>query len=429
MADPIYVPSGDSKLFKVEYPQGISEAARAALEAGWSRFNRLDPNTGKTWYIWYRSSNYKQQVTVNFSMPASAPLGLYRVEVFVPGKNATSIKAMYSVANKFRTENGQLVWEDTLASVDMSHVYDQWVSLGEYVLEPGNQPLSGRVRQFDLTQENPPTRITFGPVRWVPLFIQGGGGEGSTTGSGGTAGGGTTGAGGGTTGAGGGTTGTTGGGSSTGPRFDFPIGTSAQRAAPISEGKFMGTMPLWLSDWYDANPFLSLYFLGYHTGADLNSTVGREADADAPIYAVGDGTVTFVGPSSGSWGNIILISHPDAQVTLPNGVTRRQRVFSRYGHVSPNILVTKGQAVTRGQQIGHVGLMAGYTSNHHLHFDMGYSEIFLTQPGHWPDTKTWQALDKGGQKGSKEWNMELAKIKGQILANYLDPLKFIKDNH
>ena len=405
MAEPIYVQTGDANNFKVEYSPGMNAAA---LDAGWSRFNRPDPNTGKTWYIWYRSSSNKQQMAVNFTMP-KAPLGLYRVEVFVPGKNATTKKALFSIANKFRMENGQPVWEDSLATVDMSTAFDQWVSLGEYVLEPNNQPLSGRVRQYDFTQENPPTRVSFGPVRWVPLYTEDGGGQGGNQG--------------------GAVSGNSGGTTTGGVKFDFPVGSVEQRAAPIVEGMTFGSMPRWLNDWYDANPFGSLYFLGYHTGADLNSTFGPDADKNAPIYAVGDGTVTFCGPSTGSWGNIILVSHPDAQVTLPNGTTRRQRVFSRYGHVSSQILVTKGQQVTRGQQIGFVGLMGGAKTNYHLHFDIGYSDIFTTQPGHWPDTKAWAALDQGGKKGTREWNAELIKIKTQILANYVDPYRFIKDNH
>ncbi len=412
MTDPFYVTPGDSQFFKMDYAPGVSDAERAALEAGWSHFNRLDPNTGKTWYVWFRDSSNKQELAANFSMPTSAPLGLYRVEVFVPGKNATTHKALFSVANKFRDENGKTVWEDTLASIDMSNLFDQWTSLGQFVLEPGSHALSGRVRQYDITQENPPTRISFAPVRWVPLFTQGGGGPAQPAD---------------------GTAAVTGGGSpgslTGGAKFDFPMGAPEQRSAALVEGMKFGSMPRWLNDWYDANPFLSLYFLGYHTGADLNSTISPDADKNAPIYACGDGTVTYCGPATGSWGNIIVISHPDALVTLPNGSTRRQRVFSRYGHVTSQILVQKNQAVKRGDQIGFVGLMAGASSNWHLHFDIGYSDVFLTSPGHWPDTRAWKTLDQAGKQGSKEWNDELFKIKQTIITNYVDPYHFIKDNH
>jgi murein DD-endopeptidase MepM/ murein hydrolase activator NlpD len=391
MPDPIYIKPGDTTNFIVSY---MNPAKCTELEAAWKHFNRFDPSTGNTWFVWFRDSSSTSQVTVDYRMPATAQKGRYRIEVFVPGKNATTRKALFSIANNFRLENNQVRCDDTLASINMFDLFDVWVSIGEFDLDPAANPLSGRVRQFDVTMEMPATRISFGPVRWVPLFGQ-----------------------------------TPVGGPVTSSRFDFPIGDVTQRDAAVVDGLRFGNMPRWLADWYDANPFLTLYSLGYHTGADLNSTRGSDADKNAPIFAAADGTVRFCGVGSGSWGNVILIEHTDALVSLPDGTTRRQKVYTRYGHVTSQFKVQKGQAVKRGDQIGFIGLMAGQSSGWHLHFDVGYSNIFANDADHWPDTKRWSALNKEGKQGTKEWNDELLKIKQTILANYVDPFRFIKDNH
>ena len=401
MTKPFYVKPGDARYFTVKYQDNGNPSLKAQLEGAWKHFNREDLNTGKTWYIWYRPANNKTQVTADYIMPSEAPLGLYRVETFVPGKNATTRKAFFTVANNFRIENGQPRFDDQMISIDMFDRFDEWVSLGEYLLDPGGHMLSGRVRAYDLTMEPSGTMITFGPVRWVPLFTTEGEGEDDTVPQ---------------------------------PRpaeskLDFPIGIPDQRAAAIIERPPFGKMPRWLDNWYDANPFLSLYSLGYHTGADINSTVGPDADKLAPVFAIGDGKVVYAGKGTGSWGQIILTEHTDIMVTLPTGVTQRQTIWARYGHLA-DLKVSKGDTVTRGQQIAAIGLMEGFTGNWHLHFDIGYNPAtFPAFPSHWPDTRRWKELDKAGKSGSKEWTSELAKIKSNILANYLDPLMVIKMNH
>jgi len=401
MTKPYYVKPGDRNYFEVKYQDNSNPSLKAQLEGAWKHFNRTDPNTGSTFYIWYRPANNKTQVTVDYIMPKEAPLGVYRVETFVPGKNATTRKAFFTIANNFRVESGKVRFDDPMVSIDMYDRFDEWVSLGEYLLDPAEHMLCGRVRAYDLTMEPSGTMITFGPVRWVPLFTTEGPGEDDTIIQPRTI----------------------------ESRLDFPIGTASQRSDPILERPAFGRLPRWLDNWYDANPFLSLYSLGYHTGADLNSTIGPDADKMSPVYAIGDGKVVFAGTGTGTWGKLILTEHPDIMVTLPGGETRRQTIFARYGHLT-DVKVQKGDVVTRGQQIAAIGLMAGFTSNWHLHFDIGYNpKTFPAFPSHWPDTTKWTKLDKEGKAGSPEWNAELAKIKSSILANYLDPLTVIKNNH
>lgn len=401
MTKPFYVKPGEQKNFIVKYQDGGNPSLKIQLETSWKHFNRTDLATGNVYHIWYRPAANKTQVTTDYVMPKEAPLGLYRVETFVPGKNATTRKAFFTVANNFRLENDKKRFDDTMVSIDMFDSFDQWVSLGEYLLDPATDTLSGRVRAFDLTMEPFGTMITFGPVRWVPLFTTEGIGEGDTPIL----------------------------PRSVESKLDFPVGTPEQRSGPIIERPSFGKMPRWLDNWYDANPFLSLYSLGYHTGADINSSVGPDADKLAPVFAIGDGTVKFAGTGTGSWGKVILTEHTDIMITLPSGITQRQTIYARYGHLA-DLQVQVGDTVTRGQQIAAIGLMAGFTGNWHLHFDICYNPAtFPARASHWPDTAAWKKLDQAGKAGSKEWNTELAKIKGNILANYLDPLTVIRSNH
>ena len=75
----------------------------------------------------------------------------------------------------------------------------------------------------------------------------------------------------------------------------------------------------------------------------LNLPGSSGADKGKEIYSIGEGFVTYAG-RAGTWGNIIVIEHPEAKLILPDGQTGRQTVFSRYGHVDSRILVNKGQS-------------------------------------------------------------------------------------
>ena len=83
-----------------------------------------------------------------------------------------------------------------------------------------------------------------------------------------------------------------------------------------------------------------------HNGLDMAAPGGT------PIYAAASGTV-IVSTYSSSWGNVIQVDHGGGLVTL-------------YAHCSYRG-VTKGQTVSKGQEIGRVGT-TGWSTGNHLHF-------------------------------------------------------------
>jgi murein DD-endopeptidase MepM/ murein hydrolase activator NlpD len=84
-----------------------------------------------------------------------------------------------------------------------------------------------------------------------------------------------------------------------------------------------------------------------HAGVDIGAPEGQ------PIMAAQSGVVAFAGQEQG-YGNYTCIDHGGGFATC-------------YAHQSA-ILVTVGEAVTRGQRIGLVG-DTGYATGPHLHFE------------------------------------------------------------
>ena len=86
----------------------------------------------------------------------------------------------------------------------------------------------------------------------------------------------------------------------------------------------------------------------FHKGMDF------ACDTGTPVYATGNGVVTFASWQSG-YGNMIVIDHGYGYVT-------------RYAHLS-RMLVRKGQKVIRGEEIGAVG-NTGKSTGPHLHYEV-----------------------------------------------------------
>ncbi len=123
---------------------------------------------------------------------------------------------------------------------------------------------------------------------------------------------------------------------------------------------------------------------GQHTGIDIaNPRVGGQ---EAPIYAVGEGTVVHVGPlyceapNACRGGSAIVIDHGD-------------QVYTLYSHNSA-ASVTVGQQVDAGEAIGRQG-NEGYSFGSHLHFEVHTGA---------PWSGDWQNPFSGGQfEDPLEW--------------------------
>lgn len=86
-----------------------------------------------------------------------------------------------------------------------------------------------------------------------------------------------------------------------------------------------------------------------HQGIDMAAPI------DTPVYACKGGIVSVVGKMDAVYGNYIIINHGSGMTSL-------------YAHLK-DTLVEKGQSVSGGQNIGHVGL-TGATTGPHLHFEI-----------------------------------------------------------
>lgn len=264
----------------------------------------------------------------------------YTVEVFIPSTHATTTGAIYQIVHH---KDGQR--QEAVVVIDQLKYSDVWVRLGTFRFDP-QQPQSGQIALTDGSSvDTAPKEIAFSAIRWREVL------EG-------------------------------------GPGFDPPIGTEEERASP----------QVWPGHWQDANPYLTKYDLGYHTGSDLNLNFPHHnLDKGQPVFAIADGEVVFAKVTSGTWRGLIVIQH----APLPNG----KPVFSRYGHVE-NIAVSIGDPVTRGMQIATVGLFGDPAEqNYHLHFDISTTQLMGTHPTNWPG----EDIDA-------------------VRANYIDPRRFIEDH-
>jgi murein DD-endopeptidase MepM/ murein hydrolase activator NlpD len=92
-------------------------------------------------------------------------------------------------------------------------------------------------------------------------------------------------------------------------------------------------------------------------GLHGKNAVDVGAPIGTPVYAAAEGTalIATTGGYNGGYGNYIILSHPNGTQTI-------------YGHLS-SVMISKGQKVSKGQQIGKVG-STGRSTGPHLHFEV-----------------------------------------------------------
>lgn len=93
----------------------------------------------------------------------------------------------------------------------------------------------------------------------------------------------------------------------------------------------------------------------FHAGAAMHPGIDLSGAYGTPIYATADGTVLRAGWNAGGYGNLVEVDHG-------------RGISTRYGHMSA-ILVSAGQHITRGQQIGRMG-STGRSTGNHLHYEV-----------------------------------------------------------
>lgn len=98
------------------------------------------------------------------------------------------------------------------------------------------------------------------------------------------------------------------------------------------------------------DPFNGKY--RFHAGVDLACP-----DSGEPIYSTGNGVIYKVGYDFFGYGNYIIVDHGFGYKT-------------RYGHLK-GVLVSEGQKILRGDQIGEMG-NTGHSKGTHLHYEVIY---------------------------------------------------------
>ncbi|MEB0286170.1 M23 family metallopeptidase [Cryobacterium sp. 10S3] len=140
-----------------------------------------------------------------------------------------------------------------------------------------------------------------------------------------------------------------------------PAATSSATPAPIIRDGFASAVVAWpvdtedakISDLFGPRPAPCSGCTTNHLGVDFNP------GAEYPIHAAAAGTVLEVAGPGGDYGWHVIIAHDFAG----------QQLETLYAHMPRRPLVSVGQRVGIGQQLGNVGT-TGNSTGPHLHFEL-----------------------------------------------------------
>src|SRR3954469_6156093 len=122
-------------------------------------------------------------------------------------------------------------------------------------------------------------------------------------------------------------------------------------------------------------------FNEYHLGEDWNAEGTLNGDLGLPIYAISNGTVVEKAVND-AFGNYLIIRHDLPAPITVNGITTSS-VYSLYGHMQNPAIVSVGNIVGIGQQIGNVGYTGAADGNAHVHLEirLGYGAGYTNLDG------------------------------------------------
>jgi murein DD-endopeptidase MepM/ murein hydrolase activator NlpD len=125
-----------------------------------------------------------------------------------------------------------------------------------------------------------------------------------------------------------------------------------------------------------------------HHGVEFINKAGTPvlAAADGKVVVAGDDSSAAFGPYVDFYGNLVVIKHELPGVSVP--------VYTLYGHLL-KVMVSKGDKVKQGEQIGEVGL-GGVAAGTHLHFEVRYGENTYSSVRN-PELWLQPHLDETGQ--------------------------------
>jgi murein DD-endopeptidase MepM/ murein hydrolase activator NlpD len=122
---------------------------------------------------------------------------------------------------------------------------------------------------------------------------------------------------------------------------------------------------------------------GIRNGA-MHDGVDIAAPAGTPVYAADSGVVIFSGTLHG-YGNTVIIRHDDDYATV-------------YGHNERN-LVSEGNRVARGQEIGEIG-RSGRTTGANLHFEVRRDNVAKDPLAYLPEAASSGGISFAAAGGS-----------------------------
>jgi murein DD-endopeptidase MepM/ murein hydrolase activator NlpD len=148
-----------------------------------------------------------------------------------------------------------------------------------------------------------------------------------------------------------------------------------------------------------------------HHGVEFLNPQGTPvlAAADGVVVVAGDDKKTLYSPYFNYYGNLVVLQHDLPSTTLQGGRSFPTPVYTLYAHLS-EVLVTPGQKVRQGQEIGKVGMTGGATGSH-LHFEVRLGENTYAA-SHNPELWLEPSLDDSGRP------------KGAIAGRVIDPQGF-----